>query len=111
MSSEFWFHTKRHNNKIIETTLAGDSVKIALHDYNCNGRFDDAESDLIFINYPNIQFDAFPTSGCIKLDTANTLFSFNDQVYLVLEVDPFGQIQPHRALLSLHMKSHWGQVI
>ncbi len=91
MPSEFWFNAKRHNNKLIKTVLNGDSVKIALHDYNCNGRFDDAGKDLIFINNPEIQFNAFPTSGCITLDSSTTLFSFKDQVYKVVEVDPLGR--------------------
>lgn len=91
MSSQYWYYSKRHNNKILKTILGGDSVKIALHDYNVNGRFDDANSDLIFINDVEIPFDSYPTSGCITLDSATTLFSFHNQVYQVTEIDPFGR--------------------
>lgn len=91
MSSQYWFNSKRHNNKILKTTLSGDSVKIALHDFNINGRFDDANSDLIFINDVEIPFDSYPTSGCITLDSATTLFSFHNQVFQVTEIDPFGR--------------------
>ena len=91
MSSEFWFNSKRHNNTILKTTLNEDSVKIALHDYNVNGRFDDAESDMIFVNDVEIPFDSYPTSGCITLDSNLTLFSFHNQVYQVTEIDPYGR--------------------
>src|SRR5690606_7898587 len=91
MSSEYWFNSKRHNNKILKTTLNGDSIKIAIHDYNVNGRFNDVNSDMIFINDVEIPFDSNPTSGCITLDSTTTLFSFHNQVYQVIEIDPFGR--------------------
>lgn len=91
MSAEYWYDSKRHNNKLTKTLLDGDSVKVVLHDYNVNGNFDDIGSDLIFFNQPIIPFDAFPTSGCIKLDTNTTLFSFKNKTYKVVEIEPTGR--------------------
>ncbi|AEV33533.1 thiol-disulfide isomerase-like thioredoxin [Owenweeksia hongkongensis DSM 17368] len=91
MSSLYWFKTKRYESRITKTTLNGDSVKVALHDYNINGRFDDAGKDMIFFGEPNFPFDADLISGALTLDTSATLFSFHNQVYKVIEVDPFGK--------------------
>ncbi|WP_417590268.1 TlpA family protein disulfide reductase [Owenweeksia hongkongensis] len=91
MSSKYWYYSKRHNNKLSKTLLNGDSLKIVLHDYNCNGTFNDPGEDLVFVNQPMIPFDAFPTSGCITLDSNFTLFSFNDQIYRIVEIEPTGR--------------------
>lgn len=91
MSSRYWFYTKRHESRILKSVLNGDSVKVAIHDYSINGRFNDAGKDMIFFGETNFPFDADLISGAVTLDSATTLFSFHNQVYQVIEIDPFGR--------------------
>lgn len=90
-SAKYSFFTRRLNNKIAYGTVAGDSLKVALHDYNCNGYFNDAGEDRIFVAPPNIAFDAQKTSGSFTLKEDTTLFSFEGQVYEITQVDPLGK--------------------
>lgn len=91
ISSRYWINTKRYENRITTTVLNGDSVKVALHDYNVNGRFDDLGKDMIYFGEPDLPFNADLLAGAITLDTSTTLFSYKNQTYKVNHIDPYGR--------------------
>jgi len=84
------FDTKRMNNRMGSGDLDGIPIKFALHDYDCNGYFDDNGSDRLFISYPDVDFRTDLTSGAFTLQDDSTYFAFNDQNFEVTEVDSLG---------------------
>ncbi len=91
LKARYWLYTKRLNNRIVKTSLNGDSVKAAIMDYNCNGYFNDIGKDRVFIAKPNITYTSNKSSGAFTYWGDTTFFSFKGQVYEMIEVDSLGR--------------------
>lgn len=50
LSVDYWLADKRMNYKVSDTWVNGKKYKIALYDYNCNGLYNDKESDRIIVS-------------------------------------------------------------
>lgn len=46
---EYQLATKRYNNRITKINVKGTQYKVALHDYNCNGKYNDFHDDRLII--------------------------------------------------------------
>ncbi|MFZ4798495.1 MAG: hypothetical protein ACOYMA_13440 [Bacteroidia bacterium] len=73
--------------------LDGDSFRIALHDGNSNGKYNDADTDrIVVINYNDSIFDITNDLFSSKLSKVkkNNYFEKNGKIFEILEVDPAG---------------------
>ena len=73
--------------------LDDDSFRIALHDGNYNGKFNDNDTDrIVIINYNDSIFDTTNDLFASKIskDKKNNYFEKNGKIFEVLTVDPAG---------------------
>jgi hypothetical protein len=77
---EYWLADKRLNNKITNSWLNGQPIKIGLHDYNCNGLFDDEGEDRILIG------DYSANSISSELNKGAFIYEKNMQIQLAGDI-------------------------
>jgi hypothetical protein len=73
--------------------LVDDSFRIALHDGNSNGKFNDSDTDrIVVINYNDSIFDITNDLFASKLskDKKNNYFEKNGKIFEIIEADPAG---------------------
>lgn len=80
-----WFNNKRLNNRIIKTTIEGDSVKIVLHDWTCDGLFN-SPKDMYFIGGVSELFTPDKKTGSRVLGEDSIFNIPTNTVYQILEV-------------------------
>lgn len=105
----------------------GDSFRIALHDANSNGLFNDADTDrIVIINYNDSIFDTTNDLFTVKLskDKTQNYFEKNGQVFQLLEADIagtylrivpassdmlFGKIATGKKIPKIYITTHKGE--
>lgn len=76
----------------LDTVIAGDSIRIGLFDSGSDGRFDETGQDVICVGQwgqASLSSDFY--DGAAKWEVTGALIKPNQQVYRVLEVDPYGK--------------------
>ncbi|MCI4670785.1 MAG: TlpA family protein disulfide reductase [Bacteroidia bacterium] len=90
LSSEYWFFTQRMNNRLGRLYLNGERILLGLHDYNCNGLYNDEESDRIMLgDYESNSISEDRKNGARILEDSLQI-KLGGLVYDVIEVDPRG---------------------
>lgn len=90
---DYTYREQRYLAKSGIVKLNDDSFRIALHDGNSNGRFNDHDTDrLIVINYNDSIFDTTNDLFSSKLssDKKNNYFEKNGKIFEIIEADPLG---------------------
>ena len=90
---DYTYREQRYLAKSGIVKLNDDSFRIALHDGNSNGRFNDNDTDrLIVINYNDSIFDTTNDLFSSKLssDKKNNYFEKNGKIFEIIEADPLG---------------------
>jgi hypothetical protein len=90
---DYTYREQRYLAKSGTVKLNDDSFRIALHDGNSNGRFNDNDTDrLIVINYNDSIFDTTNDLFSSKLssDKKNNYFEKNGKIFEIIEADPLG---------------------
>ncbi len=91
ISVEHILASQRMTAICLDTVLAGDSLRLGLHDYDNNGRFDDQGEDWICVEKwgkPSVSTNFFDGASIWE---PRALIKPNQQVYEVLSVDPHGR--------------------
>ncbi len=90
---DYTYREQRYLAKTGIVKLNDDSFRIALHDGNSNGKFNDNDTDrLIVINYNDSIFDTTNDLFASKLnaDKKNNYFEKNGKIFEIIEADPLG---------------------
>jgi hypothetical protein len=90
---DFTYREQRYLAKSGIVKLNDDSFRIALHDGNSNGKFNDNDTDrVIVINYNDSIFDTTNDLFANKLskDKKNNYFEKNGKIFEIVEVDTEG---------------------
>lgn len=90
---DFTYREQRYLAKCGVVKLNDDSFKIALHDGNSNGKFNDIDTDrVVVINYSDSIFDTTNDLFASKLskDSKNNYFEKNGKIFEIVEADPAG---------------------
>jgi len=90
---DFTYREQRYLAKSGIIKINDDSFKIALHDGNSNGKFNDNDTDrVIVINYNDSIFDTTNDLFASKLSKIhkNNYFEKNGKVFEIIEADPAG---------------------
>lgn len=90
---DFTYREQRYLAKSGIVKINGDSFRIALHDANSNGLFNDADTDrVVIINYNDSIFDTTNDLFTVKLskDKSQNYFEKNGQIFHLLEADAGG---------------------
>ncbi len=87
----FWLCNERMNNKITYTNLNGTPLLIGLHDYDCNGLFNDKRKDRIMIgDYASGKITWDYKEGAHDY-TGFTLLPIDSLVYEVIDIEQTGK--------------------
>ncbi|MBP7102692.1 MAG: thioredoxin family protein [Bacteroidales bacterium] len=88
---DFWLCEKRMNNKIAYTYINGKPLLIGLHDYDCNGLYNNKDKDRIMIgDYTSGRFGLnYFEGGLVYNDTVQLYL--NGLVYEVLDIEQTGK--------------------
>jgi hypothetical protein len=90
---DFTYREQRYLAKSGIVKLNDDSFRIAVHDGNSNGKFNDNDTDrVIVINYQDSIFDTTNDLFSSKLskDSKNNYFEKNGKIFEIVEVDAAG---------------------
>lgn len=90
---DFTYREQRYLAKSGIVKLNDDSFRIAVHDGNSNGKFNDNDTDrVIVINYQDSIFDTTNDLFASKLskDSKNNYFEKNGKIFEIVEVDAAG---------------------
>ncbi len=90
---DFTYREQRYLAKTGIVKLNDDSFRIALHDGNSNGKFNDNDTDkVIVINYNDSIFDTTNDLFASKLsaDKKNNYFEKNGKIFEIIEADAAG---------------------
>lgn len=91
LGAEFWLSYKRLNILSADVNHAGLKFQIGVHDWNCNGAYNDEGVDMILAGEYGGEFlSTSQVRGATKL-TAKALIQLSGQAFEVLEVDPAGK--------------------
>lgn len=86
---QYWWGTQRMNTRIADVLLGKDSARIALHDYNCNGFYNDADDRLIVAKSrsTDLRYNALCGHGIYGKDAC---ISYKGVSYKISDIDPLG---------------------
>lgn len=124
---DFTYREQRYLAKCGVVKLNDDSFKIALHDGNSNGKFNDVDTDrVVVINYSDSIFDITNDLFASKLskDSKNNYFEKNGKIFEIVEADPagtfikikpsnsdllFGKIAEGKKIPKINITTHKGE--
>jgi len=88
---DYWLEDRRKNYKITHSYLNGQQIKIGLFDYNCNGLYNDVESDRVLVG----SFEGDSISGNLAHGAVeyleNVQVPIAGEIYEVIEIEATGQ--------------------
>ncbi len=91
LGAEFWLSDKRLNILSADVKHAGLKFQIGVHDWDCNGAYNDEGVDMILSGEYGGEFlSTSRVRGATKLE-AKALIQLAGQAFEVLEVDPAGK--------------------
>ncbi len=104
ISIDYWLADQRFNYKITDTWINGQSVKIGLFDWDCNGLYNDKGQDRIMLgNYEENFISGKLDKGAIVFQDT-TLIEIGTQVYKVLDIGPAGDFLKLRKTNAAYLK-------
>lgn len=91
LNVDYWLADKRMNYRFTETLVNGEKVKIGLHDYNCNGLYNDLDQDRITIgDFENDLIYGDLNKGAVTYNK-NTQIEIGGKIYEIQEIEPTGK--------------------
>ncbi len=91
---KYWLSDIRYNSRIADEVINGDSVKVGIQDYNCNGFFNDSleeNHDRIMIAGPEQAEVSNRLNKGAYVANPGKIIEINDQYYKLKKVHPYGQ--------------------
>ena len=102
LESKYWFSVVRYNSLITETMLNGDSIKIGIRDYDCNGLFNDPRDRIMIGNYSTGFISDLKSKGSYVYEDT-TIVKINNNFYEVENIDAAGK---YIVLKSTNLRSN-----
>ncbi len=88
---DYWFGEYRLNNRFAEVTHEGTTYTIALHDYNCNGTFDDKGKDKILLANPYDQTVSTQRQHGAEIYSDSAIITLGGRHFQVKNIDKTGK--------------------